>query len=459
MYAKERTAVVFLAAIIAFRMLGLFMLLPVFSLYANQIPFATPTLIGVALGVYGLLQACFQIPFGMISDRIGRKPVITTGLILLGVGSVLAALSHSIYGIIAGRALQGTGAIGSTILAMITDLTRDEERSKAMALVGIVIGFSFAVAFVIGPAINACFHLEGIFWATVIFAALGIILLHTMVPTPPQTLLHPEVESEPKCFKKVICSRALLRLDFGIFSLHCILTAMFVSIPIVLNQVISLTKHEQLSLYVIILLLTFIIAMPIIILSEKKRQLKLAFISAIALLIVCQFLLIAFHRSVIEIGITLFLFFTAFTLLEATLPSLISKITPIRQKGTALGIYSSAQFFGIFLGGSVGGWILGHFQWIGVFIFCAIIALLWLVLAITMQNPPYLSTIIIKLDKCLKQNLTSLKENLHTIPGVFEAAVSARENLIYLKIDRKIITEDKLRKRIRQSNLDVTRNH
>ncbi|WP_100623288.1 MFS transporter [Candidatus Coxiella mudrowiae] len=458
MYAKEPTAVASLAAIMAFRMLGLFMLLPVFSLYAKQIPFATPALIGIALGIYGLLQACFQIPFGMLSDHIGRKPVITAGLILLGVGSILAALSHSIYGIIIGRALQGAGAIGSTILAMIADLTRDEERSKAMALVGMVIGFSFAIALIIGPVINTWFQLKGIFWTTVIFATLGIILLYTVVPTPPQPLPHPEVKSESGYFKKVIRSSALLRLDLGIFSLHCILTAMFIGLPIILSQVINLSEHEQVSLYLIILLFAFIIAMPLIILSEKKRQLKWSFISAIVLLMVCQFLLIAFHHSVIEIGIILFLFFTAFTLLEATLPSLISKIAPIRQKGTALGIYSSAQFLGIFLGASLGGWIFGHFQWIGVFIFCAIIALLWLVLAITMQNPTYLCTVIIKLDDYLKQNLASLKENLHTIPGISEAAVLTHENLIYLKIDKKIITEDELRKRIRESNLNGTRN-
>ncbi|MFW0094650.1 MAG: MFS transporter [Coxiella endosymbiont of Haemaphysalis qinghaiensis] len=459
MYAKERIAVASLAAIMAFRMLGLFMLLPIFSLYANRIPFATPTFVGMALGIYGLSQACFQIPFGMISDRVGRKPVIAAGLILLSVGSVLAALSHSIYGIIAGRALQGAGAIGSTILAMLADLTRDEERSKAMALMGMIIGFSFATAFVIGPAINTWFHLEGIFWTTAIFAMLGIILLYTVVPIPPRTLFYSELESEPRYFKKVIRSRALLRLDFGIFSLHCILTAMFIGIPIVLNRVVNLTEHEQLSLYLVTFLLTFIIAIPIIIHSEKKRQLKLTFISAIILLIVCQFLLIAFHHSVIEIGITLFLFFTAFTLLETILPSLISKITPIRQKGTALGIYSSAQFLGIFLGGSIGGWIFNYFQWTGIFIFCAIVALLWLALAITMQNPPYLFTITIKIDKCLKHNLPSLKENLHTIPGVSEAAISAQENLIYLKIDKKIITEDKLRKQIRQSSLNATRSH
>ncbi|WP_304986013.1 MFS transporter [Coxiella-like endosymbiont] len=274
MYAKERIAVASLTAIMAFRMLGLFMLLPVFSLYANQIPFATPALIGVALGIYGLLQACFQIPFGMLSDHIGRKPVITAGLILLGVGSILAALSHSIYGIIIGRAFQGAGAIGSTILAMIADLTRDEERSKAMALVGIAIGFSFAIALIIGLLINAWFQLEGIFWTTAIFATVGIILLHTVVPTPLQLLPHPEVESESGYFKKVICSSALLRLDFGIFSLHCILTAIFIGIPIILSRVINLTEHEQVSLYLIILLFAFIIAMPLIILFEKSANLS-----------------------------------------------------------------------------------------------------------------------------------------------------------------------------------------
>ncbi|PMB54800.1 MFS transporter [Coxiella endosymbiont of Rhipicephalus microplus] len=460
MYTKVQTTVTSLAAIMAFRMLGLFMLLPVFSLYTNQIPFATPALIGIAIGIYGLLQACFQIPFGILSDHIGRKPVITAGLILLGVGSILAALSHSIYGIIIGRALQGAGAIGSTILAMIADVTHDEDRSKAMVLVGIVIGFSFAIALIIGSIINPWFHIRGIFWTTVIFAMVGIILLHTIVLTPPQPLLlHHEVQSELEYFKNVIRSNSLLRLDFGIFALHCILTAMFISIPIIISRIINLTQYEQVFLYLIILLFTFIIAIPLIIISEKKRQLKWFFISAIILLIVCQFLLIAFHRSIIEIGIILFLFFSAFTLLEATLPSLISKIAPIRQKGTALGIYSSAQFFGIFLGGSLGGWILGHFQWIGVFIFCAIIGLLWLVLAMTMQNPPYFSTVIIKLDDYLKQNLSSLKENLHIIPGISEAEILTHENLIYLKIDKKIITEEELRKRIRESNLNVTRNY
>lgn len=460
MYTKVQTTVASLAAIMAFRMLGLFMLLPVFSLYTNQIPFATPALIGIAIGIYGLLQACFQIPFGMLSDHIGRKPVITTGLILLGVGSIFAALSHSIYGIIIGRALQGAGAIGSTILAMIADVTHDEERSKAMVLVGIVIGFSFAIALIIGSIINPWFHIRGIFWMTVIFAIVGIILLHTIVLTPPQPLLlHHEVQSELEYFKNVIRSSSLLRLDFGIFALHCILTAMFISIPIIIGRIINLTQYEQVFFYLIILLFTFIIAIPLIIISEKKRQLKWFFISAIILLIVCQFLLIAFHRSIIEIGIILFLFFSAFTLLEATLPSLISKIAPIRQKGTALGIYSSAQFFGIFLGGSLGGCILGHFQWIGVFIFCAIIGLLWLVLAMTMQNPPYFSTVIIKLDDYLKQNLSSLKENLHIIPGISEAEILTHENLIYFKIDKKIITEEELRKRIRESNLNVTRNY
>ncbi|AAO89830.1 MFS transporter [Coxiella burnetii] len=458
MHTKERSAVTSLAAIMSFRMLGLFMLLPVFALYVNRIPYATPALIGVAIGVYGLMQAFFQIPFGMLSDRIGRKPIIAGGLLLLGVGSAIAAFSHSIYGIIFGRALQGAGAIGSTVLAMIADLTRDEERSKAMALVGMTIGFSFAVAIILGPIINTWFHLEGIFWATLAFAILGLILLFTVVPTPPQTLAHPEVESEQGYFKNVLRNTQLLRLDFGIFSLHCILTAMFIGIPIMLSQRLNLTEHEQVLLYLIIMALAFIAMMPLIIVAEKKRQLKPFFIISIVLLIACQLSLLFFHRSVIQIGGLLFVFFTAFTLLEASLPSWISKIAPIRHKGTAMGVYSSAQFFGIFIGGSVGGWVFGHFHLAGLFFFCAAIGFIWLLVALTMQHPPYFSTVIVKMDDYLEQNLDQFDKSISKISGVAETAILRHENLIYFKIDKKIISEDELRKRIRQSNLKANRN-
>jgi len=453
MHTKTKTAVSSLAAIMAFRMLGLFMILPVFSLYVGKIPHATAFLIGLALGIYGLTQACLQVPFGMLSDRIGRKPIIATGLLLFAIGSIVAGFSHSIYGIILGRALQGAGAIGSTTLAMVADLTRDEDRSKAMAMIGMAIGLSFSIAMIVGPAINAWFHLDGIFWTTAVLAGAGLLLLFTVVPTPSQIMTHPRVESDRSSFKDVLKNKQLLRLDFGIFALHSILTAMFIAIPIMLTQIAKLSEHAQTTLYLIVLAFAFIAALPLIIIAESKRKMKPLFVGAIGMLVIAQFLLLLFHYSAVGIGITLLLFFIAFTLLEASLPSLVSKISPIRKKGTAMGIYSTSQFFGIFIGGSLGGLIFSHFHITGLFIFCAILGIAWFFTAITMSQPPYLSTLLFKLDETDESKLDSLQDSLHRVNGVNDVAIMPKENLIYLKIDKKIIHEDELRKLVRQSNL------
>lgn len=454
MHTKEKTAVSSLAVIMAFRMLGLFMILPVFSLYVGKIPHATPFLIGLALGIYGLTQACLQAPFGMLSDRIGRKPVIAAGLLLFALGSIVAGCSHSIYGIVFGRALQGTGAIGSTTLAMVADLTRDEERSKAMAILGMSIGLSFSIAMIIGPIINAWFHLNGIFWTTAILAGIGLLLLFTVVPTPPRiTTPHPQAPSSRSNLHTVLKNTQLLRLNLGIFVLHSMLTAMFIAIPIMLTHMAKLNQHAQVLLYLIVLVCAFSVTVPLIIIAEKQRKMKPLFVAAIGALILAQLLLIAFHHSAIDIGIILLLFFAAFTLLEASLPSLVSKISPLHKKGTAMGIYSTAQFFGIFIGGSSGGLIFSHFHIIGIFIFCAILGIIWLIAAVTMAQPPYLSTLIFKISATNESNIDSLHDNLQRIPGVNDVAIMPHEQLIYIKADKKIIPEHELRKLLRQSNL------
>ena len=384
----KRTTLAALASIMSFRMLGLFMILPVFSVYAQQLPGATTTLIGLTLGIYGLTQACLQIPFGMLSDRIGRKPVIFIGLILFFIGSVVAALSHSIYFLILGRALQGTGAIGSTVLALVADLTPVESRSKAMAFIGLSIGLAFTLAMIIGPVINHWFHLSGIFWLTALLALIGMTLI-SAIPTPPKPLKISE-----KKFSAVLHDKQLLRLNFGIFSLHAILTSLFIAIPIILTKQLLLTEWQQIILYLVILIVGFAFALPFIIIAEKQKKIKQVFVAAIIAILLsqCMFFVVAIastsiHFSKLIFTLTLTLFFTAFTLLEALLPSLVSKIAPPEKKGAAMGIYSSSQFFGIFVGGAVGGLVFSHAHMMGIFVMGAVLALLWFVIASSMRKP------------------------------------------------------------------------
>lgn len=453
MMQNERRAILSLAMIMSFRMLGMFMILPIFALYAKSLPGATPTLIGFALGIYGLSQACLQIPLGSLSDRIGRKPVITAGLCLFAAGSIIAALSHSIYGIILGRALQGAGAVGSTILAMAADLTRDENRSKAMAVIGLAIGFSFAIALVLGPLLNHWFHLAGIFWATLVFATLSIVMLHTLAPTPPTLAPDPTTEFQNKRFSEVFKNLALQRLNLGIFSMHAMLTATFIAVPILLAHKVHLSQFNQVILYLTVLVLAFIIMVPFIIIAEKRRLLKPIFLSSIGVLIIAEILLANFQSSLLIIGVTLLLFFTAFTLLEASTPSLVSKIAPIKRKGTAMGIYSTSQFLGIFVGGSLGGIIFAHFNITGVFLFCAALGALWLTFAYSMPQPPYFSTLILSLSTEAQKQFETLQKKLLNFPGVHEIATIANEDLIYIKADKKLIDKDQLRKLIDEGTL------
>ncbi len=370
MTAQERRTTLLLSSIYAFRMLGLFMILPIMSLYATSLKGATPFLIGLSLGVYGLTQAVLQIPFGMISDRIGRKPVIVFGLILFLLGSVEAALSHTMMGIIWGRALQGAGAIGSTLTAFVADSTEEKNRLKAMSLIGMTIGSSFIIAMVLGPILNGIVGLSGIFWLTAALALMGIGFL-CFIPTPKHHDPHPDCEPVSGQFKKVLMNPDLLRLDFGIFAQHAILTALFIAIPLLLVNQMGLTADHQWKVYLPVLLLSFIAMVPFIIAAEKKGKMTLIFRGAIALIALVAFAFWLFPNTLFFISVLLFLFFTAFTFLEAAFPSLISKKAPKANKGTAMGIYSSAQFLGILAGGTLGGFFFHHFGLSGVFLFCA----------------------------------------------------------------------------------------
>jgi len=389
MNKTERLAVLSLASIMSLRMLGLFMIIPVFSLYAAHLTGATPALIGIAMGIYGLTQGIFQIPFGMLSDHVGRKKIIALGLAIFALGSMIAALSHTMTGMIIGRALQGGGAVGSTIIALLADLTREDQRSKAMAMIGMTIGMSFTFAFILGPVLIPWLHLSGIFWLATGLSGVAILLLLFIVPQPAHVTWHADAEPELNQFSAILKHADLNRLNFGIFALHATLTASFVVIPIALHRLAGLGGQQQWLLYLPILLLSFILAVPCIVIAEKKRCLRQFFLGAIFILGLAELFLWLFARHLGLTAFSLLLFFTAFCVLEAFLPSLVSRTAPPARKGTALGIYSCAQFLGIFIGGSVGGWLYGKFGLTDVYLFCVILTILWATLAFRMKNPQH----------------------------------------------------------------------
>ncbi len=433
----ETRAVLSLATIFSTRMLGLFIILPIFSLYSQQLKGATPGLMGIALGIYGLTQALFQIPLAMLSDKVGRKPVIAAGLMVFILGSLIAAFSHSIYGVIIGRALQGAGAVGSTIIALVADLTAVENRTKAMAIIGMTIGVSFAVAMVLGPVLNLWIGLAGIFWLTALFGLVSICTLVFFVPRSPHLVFHRDAETLPELFKSTLTNPELMRLNFGILSLHALLTASFIVIPVMISQLNSVAKNHTWIVYLPVMVFAFLAVMPCIIVAEKYRKMRSFFIVMIFLLGITQYLLWHFHSTVFEIAFILGLFFLAFTFMEAALPSLISKIAPAGNKGTAIGIYSSCQFFGIFLGGSLGGYIYSYYHFNGIFIFDLVLIFLWLLIALTMRQPPYLSTLLLPVGNINAQQAQFLTQGYRKLSGVVEAAVIIKEKTAYLKVDRK----------------------
>ncbi len=389
MNSIERRATFSLASIMSLRMLGLFMVLPLFSLYANQLTGATPTLIGLAMGIYGLTQAIFQIPFGAWSDKVGRKKIITLGLIIFAAGSILSACSTNIGSMIIGRGLQGAGAVGSTIIALLADLTRENQRTKAMAMIGITIGLSFSLAMMLGPLLSAWIQISGIFWLAAGFSIIAILILHLAVPESEKTSWHADTEPDPHSFLTILKHKELTRLNISIFILHAVFTASFVVIPISLQTTVGLSAHDQWMLYLPILLLAFICSVPCIVIAEKKHRLKQFFLSAIFMLMISEFLFWLFASSLSLAALSLFLFFTGFSILEAFLPSLVSRTAPAARKGTALGIYSFSQFFGIFVGGSLGGWLYGMLGLTNVYLFCTLLTLLWSTLAFSLKNPQH----------------------------------------------------------------------
>ena len=445
MSPSERKAVFSLAGIYALRMMGLFMILPVFALYAEKLEGHTPALVGLAIGIYGLTQAVFQIPYGMLSDRIGRKPVIITGLIIFAAGSVVAATSDSLMGVVIGRALQGAGAIAATVMALTADLTREENRLGAMAFIGISIGMAFAISLVAGPILNNWIGVPGIFWLTAVLALVAIIVLKWVVPNPVRSSFHRDAMTAPQQLKSVLRDTQLLRLDFGIFVLHMMLTSTFVVLPLAMRDFAGLPSAHHWYVYLPVMVVAMLMMIPFVIIAEKKRKMKPVFGAAILTLGIAEVVFLLMYDSLAGIVFSLFLFFIAFNVLEATLPSLVAKVSAADHKGTAMGIYSSSQFIGAFTGGVLGGWLHGAYGMGAVFGMCAVMAVLWFLVAATMQSPRYLSSYMVNVGKVDEKRAKHLVTELTAVRGVAEAVVVIEDEIAYLKVDLHALDRDALR--------------
>jgi len=368
-----------LASIFFLRMLGLFMLLPVLALYASRIEGATPFLIGAALGIYGLTQAALQIPLGRWSDHVGRKPVIAIGLLIFTAGGVVAAITGQITAIIAGRALQGAGAISGAVLALASDLTRPQHRTKVMALIGISIGLAFSSAFVLGPWLDSVFGLVGLFWISAALGLVAIPILMYAVPKPPRF-----VSAEPGEARQITWPppRGLLSLYIGVFCLHGILAASFVSIPVLLQEGLGLESGRHFRIYIPVLIVSMLCVTPMIMLSHRARVGRALFQLAILTVLLGELVLWLgpMHKMTVAVGLTAF--FIGFNFLEASLPSMVSRAAPETGRGGALGTYSTAQFVGLFIGGLGGGALFGSAGFRFVFAIAALVAGSWLIYSI-----------------------------------------------------------------------------
>ncbi len=379
MTPAERRAVISLAGVFSLRMFGLFMLLPVLSVYAGDLTHTTPLLIGLALGSYGLTQALFQIPFGLASDRINRKHVIAFGLVVFAMGSVVAALSDSIHGLIIGRSIQGCGAISAATLALTADLTRNSQRTRAMAVIGICIGLSFMLALVIAPPVQHWIGVPGLFWLTAGFSVIAIFAVLRVVPDTEPGLCHGDMAPASAQIRRSFADLQLMQLNLGIFLSHAVLTALFLALPALLISRGNYPLEAHWKIYIPILLISVPGMAPFIIAGSRTRMIPHAYRAAVLLLLVSfAILVLGESRPVIWLLGGVVVFFSAFNALESLLPSMVSQIAPIDGKGTALAIYNTFQFAGVFAGGVAGGWIYGEYDSPGVFIFCGGMITIWL---------------------------------------------------------------------------------
>ena len=437
MNALERRSTFALSSIFALRMLGLFMIIPVFSVAGQSYQGATPALIGLAVGVYGLTQAILQIPFSLLADRFSRKPLVIIGLLLFALGGAVAAMSESIYGVIIGRAIAGGGAVSAVVMALLADVTREEQRSKAMAVMGMSIGVSFMVAFSLGPWLTSLVGISGLFWVTTV---MGLAAISMLLFVPKVTRHHKNYQQGYAAqLKQVLKMGDLNRLHVSIFALHLLLTAMFVYMPSQLIQFAGIPLSSHGLVYLPLLIISLFFAFPSIILAEKYRKMRGIFLTAIAGIVLGLLVLIFGYESKYVLLAGLGLFFIAFNVMEALLPSWLSKSAPIQSKATAMGVNSSSQFLGAFFGGMIGGQLLLLNNTSLGWSILAAIAVVWLLISFGLAQPRYLSSLVLPLPETKQTD--EWTSQLLAIRGIEEVVVMSDQQFAYVKIDKQLIDE------------------
>ncbi|WCN11765.1 MFS transporter [Marinomonas mediterranea] len=441
----ERRSVLALALVYLFRMLGLFLIMPVISIAADDLSGASTALIGVAIGIYGFSQASLQIPMGMMSDHFGRKPIIFIGLILFALGSLICANADDVYQLITGRAVQGAGAIASTLMALLSDVTREQNRTKAMATVGISIGASFMISLVLGPWLFDLVGLTGLFYLSFAFSIVGIGLILFAVPNVTQHSFKRDTTPSKVALARVLKNGQLRFLNISVLLLHASLTALFVAIPTILLERFDLALGMHSVLYLVVMGLAFLGMLPLVIMAEARGKMKLILLIVIATIGIST-LLMGWTTVLWVFAVWVCAFFIAFNTLEATLPSLISKLAPVGYRGTAMGVFSTHQFMGAFLGGVGGGWLVQHYGMQGLFTVVGLIWLAWLIIASRQPAPKSLSSLAFSLPDLTDAELEAFKRELERVQGVEDMQIFTDEQTAYLKIDKKRLDKETLKR-------------
>ena len=442
MSSNERRAVAALSGIFSLRMLGLFMFLPVFSVHAHEYPGHTPLLIGVAIGIYGLTQGMFQVPFGILSDRFGRRPVIAAGLVVFALGSVVAALADDIWGIVAGRALQGMGAVAAAVMALASDLTVESHRTRVMAVIGASIGAAFLLALVLGPVVTAAAGVSGLFWVTAALAALAIALLYLGVPAPPR--LTNSAGATLAGLSTALRDGQMLRLNAGIFILHAVMVATFVALPIAIRDRAGIDVADHWKVYVGVLLASVVFTVPLIVIADRANRSRSVMVLGIVLLGAALAGLAGASAGSAVLIACMVVYFTGFNTLEASLPAMVSRVAPMRARGAALGVYSTLQYLGAFAGGVIGGWLLGAGGERAALAASAGLCIGWILIAIGLREPRRLSVEQLRIGAVDSGSADALTVQLLAVPGVIEAVVVAEERIAWLRVDRRLLDRSSL---------------